>query len=233
MLKIDFKRGIYGEILLPSLTPQIEEEVKNMVDLVTKAIKIDEHGSWDFKAEFDYNGSGSALNWDLYAYGTDYHSKETLCIIQIRKYRKAKRNYFPEIRKNYYLIGKNEDDSMFAHPIESRVIHHAIKKGVDVILAVQNWIFQCDYKKVIRQGDIALVPIRKPCGKLLETKEAIIENSHHLVADEIYENGFSYVKNPTVNHIPCTHPQISGSGWFKLIVGQRASYWKFAAPTVD
>ena len=233
MLKIDLNRGIYGEILLSSLTPQIEAEVRNMVDQVTKAIKIDEHGSWDFKAEFDFNGRGSSLNWNLYAYGSDYHSKETLCVIQIRKYRKAKRNYFPEIRKNYYLIGKNEDDSMFAHPIESRVIHHAIKNDADVILAVQNWIFQCDYKKIIRQGDVALVHIRHPSGELLQLKEIILEDSHLVKADEIYENKAFFVKNPTVTHIPNTHPQISGLGWFKVIVGQRASYWLFAAPTVD
>jgi hypothetical protein len=226
-------RGRYDEIIFSSIPISIQKKVKKLVTLATKANKVDEHGSWDFGCEFDNRGRGSALNWDLYAYGYDFHSRKLLVIIQIRYYQKAKKNYFPVIRKNYYLLGRNEDKTVFAHPIESRVVRHAVNNGKDPILAIQNWMFQCDYKKVIRQGDIALVPTQRPRGELITSNEIVLQDSHQLESEEIYLNGVYYVKNPRVKHLPNTHPEVKGEGWFKVMVSNRANYWKFAAPTVD
>jgi hypothetical protein len=233
MERIDFKRGRFKEILLSTLPQSEKQQVVELVNLAKEAAKVDEHGSWEFGGEVDHAGRGSALNWDLYAIGSDYHSNALLIVIQIRHYFKAVRRHFPSIRKNYYLLGKNEDNTVFAHPVESRVIHHAIKKDADVILAVQKWIFGSDYTKVIRQGDIALIRVKRPLGELQTTTEIVLEDSHKVSADEIFLNGIYHVKNPVMVHMPNTHPQISGEGWYKVKVGNRAKYWKFAAPTAD
>lgn len=227
------KRGSYNEILLESINNETKKKIMNLIKEASNANKIDEHGSWDFGAEFDRKGRGSALNWDLYAYGFDYFSKKLLVIIQIRQYVLRKKGYYPQIRKNYYLLGRNEDGHSFAHSIESNVIHSAIRKNKDVILSVQNWIFGYDYKKIIRQGDIALVPIKKVTAQPIEGSQLLIEESHHLTAEMICQNGNVYAKNPTLVHLKEVHPTVKGNGWFKVMVANRASYWKFAAPTID
>lgn len=231
--QFEVKRNSYNEINLMSLPENIRRQVAEYVNTAAKADKIDEHGSWDFGVDFDKKGRGSALNWDLYGIGVDHFSEELLIVIQIRQFIRRRKNGFGNVRKSYFLIGKNEDGRVFAHAVESRVIHAAIRKGADVILSVQNWIFDCDYTKVIRQGDLAMIPVKKAAAPQLETEEYVIEHSHKLTADEIRLNGSLYAKNPHLFHMPQTHPEVRGTGWFKIVVGNRAKFWDFAAPTID
>ena len=156
-----------------------------------------------------------------------------MCVIQIRQASRRARKHFLNIRKSYFLLGRNEDESVFAHPVESRVIHQAIKRKVNIILAIQNWIFKCDYTKVIRQGDIVIVPMKKhPEAKELESP-VLIEESHEISADRIIQNGSYYALNPVLIHLPGVHPSIKGTGWYKIVVGKRSEYWRFASPTID
>lgn len=226
-------RGRYNEIPLSSLTKATRKQVQNIVTKATIARKIDEHGGWDFGCEFDRKGRGSALNWDLYAYGRDFHTKRFLCVIQVRQaFRRAAKHYL-NVRKSYFLLGRNEDESVFAHPVESRVIHSAINRNEDVIRAVQSWIFNCDYTKVIRHGDIALVPVKKvPTGQV-EPTPYIIESSHRLISKMVISNGSLFALNPELSHISGVHPPVKADGWFKIVVGKRSDYWRFAAPTID
>lgn len=230
------KRGFYGEIPLNSLTPTTAKRVEKLVDSVSKAEKVDEHG-WDFGTDFDDNCCGEALNWDLYGYGQDFHNRKFLAVIQVRQWSKRSKRAWSKVRKNYYLIGRNEDKTFFAHSIQSQVIYSAIKRNVNVIQACQSWIFGADYKKVIRQGDLALVPLHVTGGDTLVEKGCTLEESHLLVADELRLNGKNgktlYAKNPKLTHIPEKHPFVTGKGWYKVMVGKRASYWDFASPTVD
>ena len=218
------QRGRYNEIPLTSLTDVTRKQVQNLVTKATDARKIDEHGGWDFGCDFDRKGRGSALNWDLYAYGKDYHTKRFLCIIQVRQAFRRAAKHFLNVRKSYFLLGKNEDESVFAHPIESRVIHSAISLNKDVIKAVQSWIFNCDYKRVIRHGDIALVPVKKVPNGQTEQCPYILENSHNLNAERIISNGSLFALNPELSHISGVHPTVKADGWFKVIVGKRSSY---------
>lgn len=221
--------------MLNSLNSATCKQVLNLFNEAKKADKVDEHGTWDFGFDFDKKGRGSALNWDLYAVGRDMHSKRLLIVVQIRQYVKARKNYFPQIRKSYFLIGRNEDNHAFAHAVESRVIHNAIEKGKDVVKAVQDWIFGCDYHKVIRQGDVAMIPVKRinPAAEVLDGEKHLIEGSHELAAMDIRKNGELYARNPILVHQPGTHPTVSGEGWYKIVVGKRASHWNFAAPTID
>jgi hypothetical protein len=235
------ERGAYNEILIESIPKQTIRRIRRLVEIAANAEKVDEHGNWEFGAEFDKKGRGFALNWDVYAYGYDMHNGRFLVIVQIRQYSKSTTNGYPRIRKSYFLLGRNEDDTVFAHPVESRVIHDAIKKGKNVIVAAQTWIFGCDYRKVIRHGDVALVPLsRKPIDGLeVNTVKMILQPdggtaSHHLTADKIIVKGDTiYALNPYMRHEPGVHPDVDGEGWFKISIGKRGRFHDFAAPTID
>jgi hypothetical protein len=228
-------RGAYGEIPLYALDAEIRSQVAALVADAAGAAKIDEHGSWEFGVtRLNRRGTRwAALNWDLYGYGLDAHSGAPLAVIQVRQAVSGRR--WTRIRKNYYLLGQNEDGSTFAHPVSANVIHAAIRAGRDVVKATQDWIFGCDYDQVRRQGDLALIPLRRACGERTPLQMMLLEDSHELQASEIRlgAGGVVYAKDPTLIHLPGAHPTVAATGWHKVITGRRASFWTFAAPTVD
>lgn len=233
MNALQVNRGAYNEI---TTMPATEKALCNqLLEGVRNAAKTDEHGGWEFGIlESNYNmGRIHSMNYDWYGIGYDQHDGGFLAVVQVREFYRRKASYYPEIRKSYFLLGKNEDGTYFAHPVESRVIHHAIRTDRDVVKAVQDWIFDADYSKVTRQGDLCLVPVRSVKGEKLETTDVILEKSHHLTAAAIYENGSYYAINPDLEHMPGTHPRRTLEGKYKVIVGKRAAYWSFAKPTLD
>lgn len=125
--------------------------------------------------------------------------------------------YWPQIRKNYSLLGPNEDASIFAHCVSANVVHAAIRRGADVIKAVQDWIFEGDYAGMLRQGDLAMIPCtRRPSAPRVPKRVMILEGSHRLKANVIRQNGGIFAKNPNLIHIPGTHPQVQGENrWYK------------------
>ncbi len=229
------QRGSYGEIPFYTLDAETRKRISALVAEAGEAAKVDEHGNWDFGIE-RLNRRGTrwaALNWDLYGYGLDAHSGAPLAVIQVRQAVSGRR--WTRIRKNYFLVGQNEDGSTFAHPVSAHVVHHAIRAGRDVVKATQDWIFGCDYGQVRRQGDIALIPLRRACGERTPLRSLLLEDSHALEASEIRfgADGVVYAKDPTLIHLPHTHPTVGAAGWHKVVTGRRAPFWKFAAPTVD
>ena len=139
-----------------------------------------------------------------------------------------------QVRKNYFLIGANEDGTAFAHPVSANVVHAAIRAGRDVIGPLQDWIFGADYAQVRRQGDLALIPLRRACGERTPLRSMVLEDSHALEASEIRlgAGGVVYAKDPPLIHLPGAHPTVGAAGWHKIVTGRRAPFWKFAAPTV-
>lgn len=226
-----YTRGGWGEIDQRSLDEAARAAVAALVQAVSDQQRIDEHGSWEFGINTDRRGRGEALNWDLYAVSDDVHSGRLLVVVQVRKAYIGKR--FTNVRKSYFLLGTNEDETVFAHPVSSAVLHAAIRAGRDPIQAVQNWMFGGDYARMIRQGDLALLPVSRAVGERTTRRKLELEGSHILTASAIRANGHIYAKNPTLVHIPGTHPMISGDGWYRVIVGKRAPFWPFAAPTAD
>jgi len=224
-------RGKYDEIILNTLDASLRIEIKKLVEQA--GASSDEHGSWEFGAEFDRKRRGQALNWDLYAYGHDLHSGALLAVIQIRQATVGKR--WTNVRKNYFLCGHNEDGHAFAHSISANVVRSAVNRGADVIRVVQEWIFSCDYSRVIRQGDLALVPVRGLRGaEPVEQCQITLENTHHVIGQLAFGDGGLYVREATILHLNGTHPVVQVNGqWHKVSVGQRADYWKFARPTKD
>lgn len=227
------QRGQYGE--LTNIPSEIKTILKSLLDGVKDATKTDEHGGWQFGILESNARKGQihALNYDWYAYGRDLHDGGFLGVIQVREFYRKKQNHFAQIRKSYFLMGQNEDGTYFAHPVSGQLIHAAVKRGADVVKSVQDWIFGTDYAKVIRQGDLCLVPVRAVKGVQIGF-EKIIEKSHRLMADAIYLNGDVYAVNPNLVHLNGTHPTIQNlEGKFKVVVGRRAAYWSFAKPTLD
>lgn len=225
------KRGNYGELL--DIPAPVQTKLKNLLTGVLNAAKVDEHGGWEFGAEFDKKGRGYAINYDWYAYGQDIHDRRFLAIVQVRKWEKRYKNGFASIQKSYFLVGRNEDKTFFAHAVSANVIHAAIKRGKDVIQAVQSWMFGAEYSKVIRQGDLCLIPVSRPSGTSVEGVHTTIQESHFLQADELRINGDYYALNPTLTHIPNTHPMRKAKGWHKVVVSKRGRVWSFAKPTID
>lgn len=234
------KRGNYNEILQSTLTASAKKQVTNLVYSASNAEKIDEHGGWNFGiSDFGNRKKGGwlALNWDLYGIGRDYFSKRTLIVIQVRQSFKRKSSYWTEIKKSYFLIGRNEDNTVFAHPVESRVVQAAAKAEKNVVLAVQNWIFGQDYTKIIRQGDIGLLSINRLNLAHSEkiSNQFTIQDSHLLKAEEARMIATNiYVKNPSLYHLPKTHPNFENlQGWYRVIEGKRSDFYSFATPTID
>ena len=229
------QRNYFNAIVLSSVDAETRSAVRKLVEDASNAAKVDEHGSWDFGIDSNRKRSRwTALNWDLYGFGNDLHSGKLLIVIQIRR-SSTERGRYVNVRKNYFLVGTNEDDSTFAHPVESVVVHAAIRKGKDVILAVQDWIFGGDYAGMLRQGDLALIPMRRRPAKdsRIAKRTMTIEGSHELKASSIWHNGGLYAKDPTLTHTPGTHPVVAAQGIYKIVVGNRANFWQFAAPTVN
>lgn len=236
--KSEIRRGNYNEIILSSLTKSAKKQVENLLYSASNAEKVDEHGSWDFGADFDKKGRGHALNWDLYGIGRDYHSKRTLIVVQVRQYVKRSKNYFPEIKKSYFLIGRNEDETVFAHPVSGHTVQAAARAGKNVVRAAQNWIFGIDYTRTIRQGDICLIPLKSKAvlaNSDYASNQFVMQESHLLKADETRVAGDSiYAKNVSLYHLPKTHPDFENlAGWYKVVVGRRSDFYDFAAPTID
>jgi len=230
---IEVSRGTFNEIT--KMPEDIRLKCAELLAGVKNAAKVDEHGGWEFGIlESNYKkGRFQAMNYDWYGVSYDLHDGGFLGVIQVREFYRAKANRFPEIRKSYFLIGKNEDATYFAHPVSASKIHAAIRAGKDVVKAVQDWIFGTDYAKVIRQGDLCMIPVRSVKGEERGT-EIILEKSHRLMADRILENGDLYAINPNMIHLQGTHPTIQNlTGKFKVVVGRRAAFWSFAKPTLD
>lgn len=212
---------------------QAPPEVAGLVLKIASADHVDEHGSWEFGIVSDRRGRWSALNWDCYGVSTDIHSGSLIAVVQVRQSEQTK--YGVTVRKSYFLVGTNEDETAFAHPVNANVVHLAVKAEVDVPRACQDWIFGGDYSRMIRQGDLALIPVQRTSGTRDSRRTAVLEASHRLKASSIKraDGGRLYVKNPSLTHLPGTHPSVEAQGWYRLIVGKRARFWSFAAPTVD
>lgn len=228
----NYDRDGWNAIVMTRLPAEVSERVKALVKSVSEADKVDEHGGWNFGIESLTRRRSRALNWDLYGFGTDMHSDAFLAVIQVREWTEGRR--YNTVRKSYFLIGENEDKTVFAHPVESRVVHAAVKADRDVVLACQNWIFGGDYAAMLRQGDIALIPLKKaPAADKLSQRVMVLEGSHRLKGTQLRQNGHLYVRNPDMVHIPDTHPAVSAKGWHRVVIGKRSRFWNFAVPTVD
>jgi len=197
----------------------------------------DEHGGWVTRCDFDDKGRGEAINVDVY--GLDDTQK--LYVIQVRQFIRQNKNWYPQVRKSYFLIGYNENGNPFAHSIPAATVHAAIKRDPSPdspVKAAQAWIWKINEDQlphILRNGDVALIPATKvPRNNItIETGMKRIVDSHWIYSKEIRINGATYALNPTLRHLKGQHPTQKGKGWYKIMVADRASFHDFARPTID
>lgn len=200
---------------------------------------VDEHGGWKQYADFDKHRRGSCINVDIY--GID--AENDLYICQVRQFTRQYKNGFGNTKKSYFLIGYNENGNPFAHPVSGHKIHAAIKKDPSPespVRAARAWIWgikEDQLDRVLRNGDTALIPAKRPP----KTAEEItpdngmmkIIDSHYIYSRDIRLNGDIYAHNPTLRHFKNQHPTQKGKGWYKIVIGNRAQNHDFARPTID
>lgn len=135
---------------------------------------VDEHRApaWETGCAFDSKGRGEAVNVDVYGFALS--GKQALAVVQVRRYAKSRKNWWPSLRKNYFLVGRNETHIVFAHPIPAGTVHSAIQRDPNpdyVVQAVRAWIFDVPIDKlvtILRHGDVAgFVQLRESIAQFI------------------------------------------------------------------
>lgn len=197
--------------------------------------------SWTTGIESDRKRRGSSINTSLYS----YDEARQLALVQVRQCIFHPRRY-SEVKKDYYLIGRNEIGTAFAHPVDVRAAGRVVSKydvAAGVRLALTR-IWDCaeeDLDQIVRNGDVAFIPVsRLPEGAELVTENAVvIRESHHVQAmsgAELFRVGeIYYVRGRAkIEHAKHQHPtaRVRGGIW-RVQAGIRAANWGFTAPTAD
>jgi hypothetical protein len=139
-------------------------------------------GAWETGIESDRKGRGSSLNVDVYG----YDERRQLAVVQVRQciFRPGR---FKRVRKDYYLIGRNENGNAFAHPVEATARPLSLRSPEEAVLYILARVWDCaqeDVDDIKRNGDVAFVPVGTlPEGaELLEQGYAVVRESHHVMA---------------------------------------------------
>lgn len=197
--------------------------------------------------EFDRKMRGDSLNLDLYG----YDEEQGVAIIQIRHFFKRYAKGFANIHKDYVLVGQNEiTNDFFRHPVSGHAVHAAIRKdasdAVAPVRAAQRWMWNVTEKqleKSIRQGDILMVPSRKPSEKhnLVDTHTVVVGGSHEIRSTKIHarycgddvEDVIAWC--PTVVHTKDQHDPIFAEEerFYSIRVAQEAATWEWGARLGD
>lgn len=197
--------------------------------------------------EFDKKMRGDSLNLDLYG----YDAEQGVAIIQIRHFYKRYTRGFANIHKDYVLVGQNEiTNEFFRHPVSPHAIHAAIRKNPSdpkaAVRAAQRWMWKVTDKQLdasIRQGDVLMVPSKKPSEKYLraDVGTAVVGGSHEIRSTEMYvrtEDG--EIKDvvawcPTVVHTKNQHDPIFANEerFYSIRVAEEAATWKWGVRLGD
>ena len=178
-----------------------------------------------------------ALNIDLYAWDSEHN----LGIVQVRQFTRGSR--FNKTLKNYFLIGRNENDNAFCHSVPANSFRNS--KGYTItekVTAAQAWIFGVPFEKmaeVVRQGDMGLLCLKKKLPKNSFTdkgKEITIGGSHQLRAESILEDnktGKIYALRPEMIHGKGQHDTICCTEWAEILIGRRYETHRFVRNSAD
>lgn len=191
--------------------------------------------AWSVGITSDRRRRGIAVNVDVYS----YDEEQRLAVVQVRQCVFHPDRY-NRVRKNYYLIGWNENRNPFAHPIDSparsRKAMETIDGGVRRALCT---IWECDdddLKWIVRNGDVAFVPDHLPVDAAPVDETPVIREHHVLKAKILFKSGRTYfVKgNATISHTKRQHPTAKVKhGVHRVAVGRHFAEWNFSAATID
>ena len=186
-------------------------------------------------------GSFSALNTDIYGWGEV--AGDRLALVQVRQTeRRSSSAAYLQVRRDYYLIGRLESGAPFAHPTESprrsAAAMRTPESAVRWVLARHIW--RCDADDldfIVRQGDIALVPVRRiPADAVAHDGSLTLRDSHQIEADQICRSGRDWYARGVVRmrHTPGEHARVvSRRGLWRIQEGERGATWGFTRPNDD
>lgn len=229
---VTIRRGTYDEIITVSADGKSISPEAIMNDFAEALPEV--------FAEFDRKRRGTAVNVDLY--GFDF--EQGVVVIQARQSFRQYRNGFLNVRKNYFLAGRNENTgAAFRHPVGSAAVRGAIRAAPDdpaaVVAGAQRWMWDCTAKQLqaslaggMRQGDVLMVKERGlPDGQDMGTT-AVLAGSHRVVARRIVRNvdGRVWALDPSLQHVKAQHDQVwaDREGWYSIRVAYADAAWDFA-----
>lgn len=190
-----------------------------------------------------YKGGYEARHVDVYGYDIE----RQLAVVQIRRCWKKKESWYPEVSKAYALVGI-DDGQVFSHTIDGspcRQRNLYTQTPEDTVRWAEAKIFNVPVAKlatIIRQGDIALVPIKSlpprvrkvslPDGHLVHN--VTLAGSHSVAVDgDLYEkvytcrDGREFVEDLYAvglvesDHVRGQHKAVCSEGRFRLAEGLR------------
>lgn len=186
--------------------------------------------AWTTGIESDKKRRGSAIN--VLVTSESVWLGQRLAVVQVREATFHPKR-FTRVRKDYYLCGRNETGTPFAHPIDAT--------ARDTVRKVLSRVWRCDIRDlddIERNGDVAFVPVRKvPDLEPVEGAEPIVLAGSHRLTGKVYRSpkGTLYVrKSGRLEHAKGQHPTVRvREGLWRVQVATRAEGWGFSRPTAD
>ncbi len=225
---IPASRGPYGEI-----------NARHVPAWVTATLKALDGNAWTTDIESDKKHRGSSINVDVYS----CDEARQLAVVQVRQCVFHPRRH-PEVRKNYFLVGRNENGNAFAHPLEFRRSKRVERDNETGVLIALSRVWACreeDVEDIVRNGDVAFVPVlRLPDGCVEVVGGVTVRGSHHVSALQggrvlRAADGTHYVTGKAkIKHSKGQHPaaKVKGGIW-RVQEGVRGEVWGFSRPTAD
>lgn len=226
------RRDAYGALW----EADVPMEIRDLVAAVREA------AGWKLGFEWsDRQGEYEARNLEIYGYSL---SPQPLAVLQIR--RTERHRYGTDVRKAYALVGVDEGEQVFSHPLPTsprRMQDLATATPQDVVAWAESKIFGVPVARlgdVIRQGDVAIIPVRVIPGgaaRLAEGQslhEWTLARSHTVVVDGAiwaHPDGLCARGLVEIVHARDQHHAVSYEGRCRIVVGSRGSdpWWIDAA----
>jgi len=208
------------------------EGVGGVEDWLAAVLYDLEGNSWSTGIESDRRRRGESINIAC----TDRDDAQRLALIQVRQAR-FRPNRYTRVRKDYYLVGRNENGNAFAHPVDA-----TSKTPLRRVLA---GIWGCDPRDlddIRRNGDVAFVPVRSIPDHAIPTEDLrITVAGSHVVTGSLrvvwHPDGdldIYTTRRAKIEHAKRQHPTARvRQGWFRVVVARRGSRWGFTRPTAD
>jgi hypothetical protein len=220
-------------------------ELTSYPEEVTDIIKDLEGRAFTSGIEFNRKQGFEAINYAVY--GVARVEGQLLALLQLRRAERQKPGYFTSVRKDYYLIGRNENGNAFAHPIENTAVRGTALSTVEgpVLKALAGiWGVRVEEVNLIRRnGDVAFVPATArsiPKDVVEISGVALTRDFSHLLMPGrggklFYSSSGFFVKGAArIAHRKGQHPTaVVTSGIWRVVEGARATHWGFTHPTTD
>lgn len=203
-------------------------QLPDAISAVLAAVKR-EVGIHEGIVDRNKRGGFDAMNVDVYGYDVD----RSLIAIQIRHTWRKKQGYWTQQNKFYALAGV-DDGQIFCHvvPTSFRFVRHLENKSPeDIVRWSESKIFRVPLTRlesIIRQGDVALIPVRSipRTAEALDEKRIVLRDSHTVEVDGTFyrdaETGRTWANGLVqIGHEPGQHRPVDAEGRHEVVVGRR------------